>query len=150
MAFLQEAVIDTYIVYKIISILVKDWDEQDAYKLGIIDNKGKVLKKAKEVKGDAAQKSEGKPDSGDSPNDGQKKVAKPIAAGDQVEMSDASSSSPEQLLSTPSHVSSAPEKTSGSASSQSRGVDEGGGGGEKVVEGKEREVEGEGGEGAEG
>ena len=49
MAFLQEAVIDTYIVYKIISILVKDWDEQDAYKLGIIDNKGKVLKKAKEL-----------------------------------------------------------------------------------------------------
>ena len=49
MAFLQEAVIDTYIVYKIISTLVKDWDEQDAYKLGIIDDKGKVLKKAKDL-----------------------------------------------------------------------------------------------------
>jgi hypothetical protein len=45
-------------------------------------------KKAKEVKGDAAQKSEGKPDSGDSPNDGQKKVAKPLAAGDTVEVED--------------------------------------------------------------
>ena len=45
-------------------------------------------KKAKEVKGDAAQKSEGKPDSGDSPNDGQKKVAKALAAGDEVEMKD--------------------------------------------------------------
>ena len=45
-------------------------------------------KKAKETSGDAAQKKEGKPDSGDKPNDGQKKVAKPIAAGDQVEMSD--------------------------------------------------------------
>jgi len=45
-------------------------------------------KKAKGVKGDAAQKSEGKPDSGDSPNDGQKKVAKPLAAGDTVEVED--------------------------------------------------------------
>jgi len=45
-------------------------------------------KKAKETSGDAAQKKEGKPDSGDKPNDGQKKVAKPLAAGDQVEMKD--------------------------------------------------------------
>jgi hypothetical protein len=43
-------------------------------------------KKAAEKKGDAAQKSEGKPDSGDTPNDGQKKVAKPLAAGDTVEV----------------------------------------------------------------
>ena len=43
-------------------------------------------KKAKEASGDAAQKSEGKPDSSDKPNDGQKKVAKPLAAGDEVEM----------------------------------------------------------------
>jgi len=45
-------------------------------------------KKAKEAKGDAAQKSEGKPDSGDTPNDGEKKVAKPLAAGDSVEVKD--------------------------------------------------------------
>ena len=45
-------------------------------------------KKAKEASGDAAQKSEGKPDSGDTPNDGKKKVAKPLAAGDQVEIED--------------------------------------------------------------
>jgi len=45
-------------------------------------------KKAKEAKGDAAQKKEMKSDTMDTPNDGQKKVAKPIAAGDQVEMSD--------------------------------------------------------------
>ena len=45
-------------------------------------------KKAKETKGDAAQKSEGKPDSIDTPNDGEKKVAKSLAAGDQVEMED--------------------------------------------------------------
>ena len=45
-------------------------------------------KKAKEVNGDAAQKSEGKPDSVDTPNDGAKKVAKPLAAGDSVEVKD--------------------------------------------------------------
>ena len=45
-------------------------------------------KKAKEAKGDAAQKSEGKPDSIDKPNDGAKKVAKPLAAGDSVEVKD--------------------------------------------------------------
>jgi len=50
---------------------------------------GKVVsKKAKEKSGDAAQKKEMKADSMDKPNDGEKKVAKPIAAGDQVEMSD--------------------------------------------------------------
>ena len=45
-------------------------------------------KKAKETKGDAAQKSEGKPDTIDTPNDGEKKVAKPLAAGDSVEVKD--------------------------------------------------------------
>lgn len=38
--------------------------------------------------GDAAQKKEGKPDSMDTPNDGEKKVAKPLAAGDELEMTD--------------------------------------------------------------
>ena len=46
-------------------------------------------KKASEKKDDAAQKSGLKSMKGDmSPNDGKKKVAKPLAAGDQVEMSD--------------------------------------------------------------
>ena len=45
-------------------------------------------KKAKEASGDAAQKKEGKPESMDTPNDGQKKVAKSLAAGDEVEMKD--------------------------------------------------------------
>ena len=45
-------------------------------------------KKAKEASGDAAQKKEGKPDTMDKPNDGMKKVAKSIAAGDEVEMED--------------------------------------------------------------
>ena len=45
-------------------------------------------KKAKETKGDVAQKKEGKADTADKPNDGQKKVAKPLAAGDTVEVED--------------------------------------------------------------
>ena len=45
-------------------------------------------KKAKEKSGDAAQKKEMPADTMDKPNDGEKKVAKSIAAGDQVEMSD--------------------------------------------------------------
>jgi hypothetical protein len=45
-------------------------------------------KKAKETSGDAAQKKEGKPDSMDTPNDGEKKVAKSLAAGDELEMTD--------------------------------------------------------------
>ena len=45
-------------------------------------------KKAKEASGDAAQKGEGKPDKMDTPNDGEKKVAKSLAAGDEVEMKD--------------------------------------------------------------
>ena len=45
-------------------------------------------KKAKEASGDAAQKGEGKPDKIDTPNDGEKKVAKSLAAGDEVEMKD--------------------------------------------------------------
>ena len=40
---------DTYITYRIIKILVTPWKEQEAYKLGIIDNNGKVLKKSKEL-----------------------------------------------------------------------------------------------------
>jgi hypothetical protein len=43
-------IVDTYITYRIIKTLVKPWKEQDAYKLGIIDDKGKVLKKTKELK----------------------------------------------------------------------------------------------------
>ena len=46
-------------------------------------------KKADERKGDAAQKKELAPEKGDyTPNDGEKKVAKPLASGDEVEMED--------------------------------------------------------------
>ena len=46
----MSAIIDTFIVYRIVTTLTKDWDEQEAYKLGIIDKKGTVLKKTKELK----------------------------------------------------------------------------------------------------
>ena len=43
-------IVDTYTVYKVIKKLTTDWDETDAYKMGIIDKQGKVLKKYKELK----------------------------------------------------------------------------------------------------
>jgi len=43
-------IVDTYITYRIIKTLVLPWNKQDAYKLGIIDEKGKVLKKTKDLK----------------------------------------------------------------------------------------------------
>ena len=46
----MSTVVDTYITYRIITTLVKPWKEQDAYEFGIIDEKGKVLRKAKELK----------------------------------------------------------------------------------------------------
>jgi len=48
---MSSRIVDTYITYRIITILTKDWDEQEAYKYGIIDKKGKVLKKSKELVG---------------------------------------------------------------------------------------------------
>ena len=45
----------------------------------------KIAAKAKEVGGDAQQKGEGAPEKMDTPNDGMKKVAKSLAAGDQVD-----------------------------------------------------------------
>ena len=45
----MSSIVDTYITYRIIKTLTKDWDEQEAYKYGIIDKKGKVLKKIKEL-----------------------------------------------------------------------------------------------------
>lgn len=46
----MSAIVDTYITYRIIKTLVKPWNKQEAYELGIIDEKGKVLKKSKELK----------------------------------------------------------------------------------------------------
>ena len=43
-------VVDAFIAYKFIKILVTPFEETDAYKLGIIDANGKVLKKRKDLK----------------------------------------------------------------------------------------------------
>ncbi len=46
----MSGIVDTYITYRIITTLTTDWDEQKAYEFGIIDDKGKVLRKYKELK----------------------------------------------------------------------------------------------------
>jgi len=48
-SLLQESLVDTYLVYKIITLLTKKWEDQDAYKYGIIDNKGNVLRKSRDL-----------------------------------------------------------------------------------------------------
>jgi len=42
--------VDNVIAYRILSMLVKNFKDTQAYKLGIIDDKGKVLKKASSLK----------------------------------------------------------------------------------------------------
>lgn len=42
--------LDTYIVYRFIRILTLQWDEQDAFKLGIIDASGEPLKTTAQLK----------------------------------------------------------------------------------------------------
>ena len=41
---------DTFITYRIISTLVTDWKDQPAFEQGIIDEKGKLLKKSNTLK----------------------------------------------------------------------------------------------------
>ena len=41
---------DTFITYKIISSLVTPWEDQEAFKYGIIDDKGKLLRKSSTLK----------------------------------------------------------------------------------------------------
>ena len=41
---------DTFITYKIISTLVTDWEDQPAFEHGIIDKKGKLLRKSNTLK----------------------------------------------------------------------------------------------------
>ena len=42
--------VDAFIAYKFIKLMTTPWKETEAYKLGIIDEKGNVLKKRKELK----------------------------------------------------------------------------------------------------
>ena len=41
---------DTFVTYKIISQLVTDWEDMPAFEQGIIDKKGKLLKKTSQLK----------------------------------------------------------------------------------------------------
>ena len=43
-------VIDALIAYRVVKLLVTPFNRTEAFKLGIIDEKGKVLKKSKEIK----------------------------------------------------------------------------------------------------
>ena len=43
-------VIDALVAYRVLKLLVTPFDKTEAFKLGIIDAKGKVLKKSKEIK----------------------------------------------------------------------------------------------------
>ena len=43
-------VVDAFIAYKFIKILSTPFEDTEAYKLGIIDKNGKILKKRKELK----------------------------------------------------------------------------------------------------
>lgn len=47
---LTESVVDIYVAYKFVKILSTPWEKTDAFKLGIIDNKGKILIKRKNLK----------------------------------------------------------------------------------------------------
>lgn len=49
--------IDLLITYRVIKLLVTPWEKHDAYKLGIIDDTGKVLRKAKTLKTSEEKKS---------------------------------------------------------------------------------------------
>ena len=47
---LTESVVDIYVAYKFVKIMSQPWTDTDAFKLGIIDDKGKVLIKRKNLK----------------------------------------------------------------------------------------------------
>ena len=49
--------IDFLITYRVVKLLVTPFEKQEAYKFGIIDDKGKVLKKYKSLKTEKERKS---------------------------------------------------------------------------------------------
>ena len=44
--------VDAFIAYKFIKILAVPFEKTDAFKMGIIDKDGKILKKRKDLKGE--------------------------------------------------------------------------------------------------
>lgn len=51
------ALVDTFFTFKFIKLLVTPWNKTEAFKFGIIDEKGKVLRKQKELKNDKEKNS---------------------------------------------------------------------------------------------
>ena len=49
--------IDLFVAYRFLRILTSPWEDQEAYKLGIIDKDGKLLRKRNTLKTDAEKKS---------------------------------------------------------------------------------------------
>ena len=41
--------VDLFVTYRFLKLLVTPWQKQEAFRLGIIDNKGKALKKARDL-----------------------------------------------------------------------------------------------------
>ena len=44
--------VDMLVAYKFIKILTTDFEDTDAFKLGVIDKDGNILKKRKDLRGD--------------------------------------------------------------------------------------------------
>jgi hypothetical protein len=49
--------VDLFVTYRFLKLLVTPWNKQEAYKLGIIDDKGKSLKKARDLSTEAERES---------------------------------------------------------------------------------------------
>lgn len=49
-AYLVNRYIDSYVAYRILSVLTTSWKDMPAYKLGLIDEKGNILKKLDQLK----------------------------------------------------------------------------------------------------
>ena len=49
--------VDLFVTYRFLKLLVTPWKKQEAYKQGIIDDKGKALKKAKDLTTEAERES---------------------------------------------------------------------------------------------
>ena len=53
----ESQAIDLFVAYRFLRILTTPWEDQEAFKLGIIDKDGKLLKKAKELETSEEKKS---------------------------------------------------------------------------------------------
>ena len=49
--------VDLFVTYRFLKLLVTPWEKQEAYKQGIIDDKGKALKKARDLTTEAERES---------------------------------------------------------------------------------------------